>query len=197
MVQSINNNSVFGTQTARAAAVSSSAQANVADNTAKTSTDKKQDVFVKDETSKENAGIYEKPKKITTEELKSINAQQLSSFNKMLSDMLGAQVNNVSKALFDHINVSAEDKAKAQKAIADGGEYSVDAVSTRILDMAKSLSGGDESKFELLKNAVKKGFGEAGKQWGAELPEITTKTYDKVMQGFDDWEKELKGSAEK
>ncbi|MEG0338955.1 MAG: hypothetical protein RR573_03460 [Oscillospiraceae bacterium] len=197
MVQSINSNSVFGTQTARAAAVSSSAQANVADNTAKTSTDKKQDVFVKDEASKENAGIYEKPKKITTEELKSINAQQLSSFNKMLSDMLGTQVNNVSKALFDHINVSAEDKAKAQKAIADGGEYSVEAVSTRILDMAKSLSGGDASKFEMLKNAVKKGFGEAGKQWGAELPEITTKTYDKVMQGFDDWEKELKGSAEK
>ncbi|MEG0179307.1 MAG: hypothetical protein RR654_07100, partial [Oscillospiraceae bacterium] len=190
MVQSINSNSVFGTQTARAAAVSSSAQANVADNTAKTSTDKKQDVFVKDEASKENAGIYEKPKKITTEELKSINAQQLSSFNKMLSDMLGTQVNNVSKALFDHINVSAEDKAKAQKAIADGGEYSVEAVSTRILDMAKSLSGGDASKFEMLKNAVKKGFGEAGKQWGAELPEITTKTYDKVMQGFDDWEKE-------
>ncbi|MEG1699640.1 MAG: hypothetical protein RR271_08470, partial [Oscillospiraceae bacterium] len=82
---------------------------------------------------------------------------------------------------------------KAQAAISDGGEWSVNAVSERILDMAKSLSGGDASKFAELKNAVKKGFDAAEKAWGDKLPEISGKTYDKVMEGFDAWEKELSG----
>ncbi|MDF2948837.1 MAG: uncharacterized protein K0R07_858, partial [Sedimentibacter sp.] len=72
------------------------------------------------------------------------------------------------------------------------GEYSVDAVATRIMDMAKALSGSDKSKIPLLKDAVKKGFEAAGLELngGAGLPEICNKTYDEIMKRFDEWEKE-------
>lgn len=188
MIQQVNSNNIFTTQTALGTAANQAAQTTVAD---KINDKIKQDEFVKDATVKPDSGIYEKPKKITAQELKVINDQQSASFNKMISDMIGTQVNNVNKAMFSYINVSADEKAKAAASIADGGEYSVDAVSTRILDMAKALSGGDASKFDTLKNAVKKGFDEAEKQWGAKLPEISGKTYDKVMEGFDVWEREL------
>ena len=90
------------------------------------------------------------------------------------------------------LNVSVEDSQKAAEQIEEGGEYSVDAVATRIMDMAKALSGGDKSKISLLKDAVKKGFEAAGLEFndGAGLPEICNKTYDEIMKRFDEWEKE-------
>lgn len=90
------------------------------------------------------------------------------------------------------LNVRVEDSEKAAQAIADGGEYSIDAVATRIMDMAKALSGGDKSKLSLLRDAVIKGFEAAGMELngGAGLPEISYKTYDEIMKHFDEWEKE-------
>ena len=58
------------------------------------------------------------------------------------------------------------------------------------VDFAKALSGGDKSKIETLRNAFKEGFESAKEAFGGELPEISQQTYDKVMQGFDDWAKE-------
>ena len=83
--------------------------------------------------------------------------------------------------------VSAAAKEEAQAAIAEGGYWSVEKTSDRILDMAKALTGGDPSKIEDMRSAVEKGFKEATKAWGRDLPEISSKTYDAVMQKFDDW----------
>ena len=74
----------------------------------------------------------------------------------------------------------------AGRMIAPGGEWSPEVVAGNILDMAKALSGGDASKINLLKDAVKKGFAEAEKAWGGKLPSITDETYDLVMKGFDE-----------
>ncbi len=35
-------------------------------------------------------------------------------------------------------------------------------------------------------DTFKKGFSQAEKQWGGKLPDISQKTYDAVMKGFDD-----------
>ena len=40
---------------------------------------------------------------------------------------------------------------------------------------------------EKMRDAVTKGFKEATKAWGKELPEISQKTYDAVMKKFDDY----------
>ena len=67
--------------------------------------------------------------------------------------------------------------------------FSPEKTAERILNFAKSISGGDPSKIELLRSAVKEGFEEAEKILG-ELSEISKKTYELVMKGFDEWKGE-------
>ena len=87
-------------------------------------------------------------------------------------------------------NVDEAAIAQAKEDIAEGGYYSVEKTSERILDFAKALTGGDPSKIDAMRSAFEKGFGEATKAWGKDLPEISSKTYDAVMKGFDDWKNE-------
>ena len=65
--------------------------------------------------------------------------------------------------------------------------WGVNQTSERILSFAKALTGGDPDKIEEMREAFEKGFKEATKSWGKELPEISQKTYDAVMKGFDEW----------
>lgn len=133
---------------------------------------------------------YDKPKKLSAEQLKALSDQRIASFKNMVSNMLGKQVTTLNKALFEGITVSPEEQQAALEAISPGGEWSPEAVSENILNMAKALSGGDVSKLELLKNAVIKGFEAAETTWGGKLPSITDETYDLIMKGFDEWAKE-------
>ena len=74
--------------------------------------------------------------------------------------------------------VSADVKAQAQADIAEDGYWGVNQTSDRILDFAKALS---------VLEAFKKGFEQATKAWGDELPEISQKTYDAVVEKFNNW----------
>lgn len=86
-------------------------------------------------------------------------------------------------------------KAQAQKDIEKGGYWSVDETAGRILDFAKSLTGGDPDKIDTMIDAFKQGYEQATKAWGKDLPEISSKTYDAVMKGFDSWKEEAGVSA--
>ncbi|MGI6777222.1 MAG: hypothetical protein ACOX7R_04130 [Acetivibrionales bacterium] len=86
--------------------------------------------------------------------------------------------------------IDSKTRAEAEKMISDDGEWGVAAVSSRIVDFAKSLSGGDKSKIAELKDAIEKGFKAAEEALGGELPDICKKTYDEVMRQMDQWEKE-------
>lgn len=76
-------------------------------------------------------------------------------------------------------------KAQAQADVAEDGYWGVEKTSDRIIDFATALTGGDPSKIEDMRAAFKKGYEQAEKAWGGELPEISQKTYDAVMQKFD------------
>lgn len=76
-------------------------------------------------------------------------------------------------------------KAQAQEDVSEDGYWGVKQTSGRILDFATALTGGDPSKIEDMRVAFKKGYEQAEKTWGGELPEISKKTYDAVMAGFD------------
>lgn len=78
-------------------------------------------------------------------------------------------------------------RAQAQADIADDGYWGVDQTSDRILDFAKALSGNDPEKADLLLDAFKKGFKEATKSWGQDLPDISQHTYDAVVEKFNKW----------
>lgn len=81
-------------------------------------------------------------------------------------------------------------KLKAQEEISENGYWGVSQTSERILSFAKALTGGDPSKIEEMRAAFEKGFSQATKAWGQELPSISNDTYDAVMAGFDKWAEE-------
>ncbi|NDO47587.1 hypothetical protein [Clostridium sp. MD294] len=171
--------------------------------TTTSSTQVKQDTFVfsgsvSASTSKNNAieenknTTYEKPNKLSAQQLQALSDQRVASFKNMVQTMLGKQVKTLNKSLFEGITISPADKQAAIDAISPGGAWSPENVAGNILNMAKALSGGDASKIETLKNAVIKGFQAAEKEWGGKLPSITDETYDLIMKGFDEWANEGK-----
>lgn len=81
--------------------------------------------------------------------------------------------------------VDPEVKAQAEKDIAEDGYWGVAQTSDRIIDFATALTGGDPDKIEDMREAFKQGFEQATKTWGDELPEISKKTYEAVMEKFD------------
>ena len=83
------------------------------------------------------------------------------------------------------LEVDPETKAQAQKDIAEDGYWGVEATSQRIIDFANALTGGDPSKIDAMKDAFLKGFKQAEKTWGGKLPEISQRTYDAVLEKFD------------
>ncbi|MDE7445484.1 MAG: hypothetical protein K2N15_07275 [Lachnospiraceae bacterium] len=84
-----------------------------------------------------------------------------------------------------NFTVDAATKAQAQADIAEDGYWGVSQTSQRILDFATALTGGDPDKIEEMRAAFQKGFKQATKTWGGSLPDISQKTYDAVMKGFD------------
>lgn len=85
---------------------------------------------------------------------------------------------------------------EAEKAISKGGAYSVEAVSDRIMTMAKALAGDDKDKLQQMRDAVENGFAQAGLDFKrattCDLPQICQDTHDEIMRRFD----ELQGKTD-
>ena len=89
---------------------------------------------------------------------------------------------------------------EAQKAISDGGAYSISAVADRIFGMASKIANGDPEKLETMLAAVEKGFQEAGIEFNTStgasgLPDICSNTHDEIMKRFDDLKSQLTGGT--
>jgi len=116
--------------------------------------------------------------------------ERVESFRKMVEQLLGQQAERQGLAegwSFKDIEITDELRAEAQEMIDEGGYFSVEETAARILDFAVALTGGDPSKIELMRDAVQRGFDEAEKMFGGELPEISHETHAAVMRGFDEW----------
>lgn len=117
-------------------------------------------------------------------------SQQLRSLvEKMMSGQTDAygKANNMWQFLKSgNYTVDAATKLQAQKDISEDGYWGVKQTSSRILDFATALTGGDPSKIEDMRKAFEKGYKQAEKTWGGKLPDISQQTYDAVMKGFDD-----------
>lgn len=117
-------------------------------------------------------------------------AQMRSLVEKMMSQQGSAigQADDMWKFLASgKFTVSEAAKAQAQKDIAEDGYWGVAQTSDRILDFAKALSGNDPTKADELLAAFKKGYQQATGAWGKELPDISKRTYDAVVEKFDKW----------
>jgi hypothetical protein len=91
--------------------------------------------------------------------------------------------------------VDQETVDTAQEEISEDGYWGVTQSSDRIISFAKTLTGGDPSKINTMQEAFENGYKEATKSWGKALPEISSKTYDAVMEKFDIWRKESDTSS--
>lgn len=133
------------------------------------------------------------------EYLKRENQVQIDSFKSMVEDMFqkqGLAVKNSDDiwSMLASGNFSV-DKAAAQKAkdlISEDGYWGVDQTSDRIFQMAKALSGGDEKGMDEMLKAFEKGYKQATKTWGRQLPDISKQTYDAVHEKFKQYQESLK-----
>lgn len=86
------------------------------------------------------------------------------------------------------IEFTEEDVEQAKIDVAEGGYWSAEETSDRLVDFAKALSGGNPEKAEMLKEAFVAGFKEVEEMFGGELPELSYNTYDLTMSKFEAWE---------
>ena len=172
------------------------------------STDNKTDskTEVAKDKANESAAVYEpskadpaggkvqkyKPDAETVARLKAETDNQKAQLMELVRKMLVSQGNAQGKASDiwallreGKLNVDAATRDQAIKDIAEDGYWGVNQTSQRILDFATALTGGDPKKIDEMKAAFEKGFKMAEKTWGGKLPEISQKTRDAVLAGFD------------
>ena len=146
----------------------------------------KSDAAEKKQVAKYDAATIEKMK--AEAELKT--AQLRSLVEKMLLKQ-GQKFTTLADA-FDMIKegtieVDDETAAEAAKEVADDGYWGVEQTSERMFSFAKALAGNDPAKADSMLEALQKGYDEAAKQWGGELPEICQKTLEVTKKKLTDW----------
>lgn len=92
------------------------------------------------------------------------------------------------------VEVDAETAAQAKADISEDGYWGVNQTSDRLVSFAKALTGGDPDKIDEMIDAVKKGFEQATKAWGDDLPGICKQTLDATLDKLDEWKKSAAGS---
>ena len=130
--------------------------------------------------------------KTAVDKLKAEAEQRHANLRNMVKELLKRQGLTFKDVFEDGkvVKVDEQTRLEAQASIEEGGEFSVDAVATRIVDFAKAISGGDKAQIGKLKAAIEEGFKQAKEVFGGELPEISQKTYDEVMKRMDEWANE-------
>lgn len=85
------------------------------------------------------------------------------------------------------IKVDPSVSADAAKEIADDGYWGVEQTSERLFSFAKALSGNDPAHADTMMAAIKKGYEQATKSWGKDLPDICQRTLDSAMDKLTKW----------
>ena len=89
------------------------------------------------------------------------------------------------------VEVDKEARIEAKDLISEDGEFGVEKTSDRIFQFAIISAGNDKSKLDEIKTAIEEGFKMAEEVFGGELPEISSKTHDAIMNKLDSWAEEL------
>jgi hypothetical protein len=145
-----------------------------------------QDEFVKSDESAKKV-TYDKPKvdQATIEKLHQESDRAFNYLKQIVAQLLERQ--GLTFRDWSQVKVDEQARVEANALISEGGELSPEKVSDRIVEFAKAISGGDKGKIDTLRDAIDKGFEEAARILGGELPEVSQKTYDLVMEKLDNW----------
>lgn len=125
------------------------------------------------------------------EQMKKDLADRQNQLSSLVSEMLSKQAGTSNLAnLFSTDNlkkVSPADIAKAKEDISEDGYWGVKQTSQRLFDFASALAGDDVEKMKKMQAAMEKGFKQATKAWGQELPGICKDTMNAANKLFDDY----------
>lgn len=167
----------------------------------------------KKDTAASEGGVYEKSSAASTkttysnnkvssekraqivEQMKADQAKRQQQMADIVKQMMGKQADKYAQANDDmwkflakgNFTVDAETKKQAQADIAEDGYYGVNKTAQRIFDFASALAGDDVEKMKKMQAAFEKGYGQAAKAWGGDLPGISGQTRDAVNKMFDDY----------
>ncbi len=130
------------------------------------------------------------------EQLKADQAYRQQQLTDIVSKTLTGQSKSFGIATGDEfwrmfadgkVTVDAAAKAKAQEDISEDGYWGVKQTSERLFDFASALAGDNVEMMEKMQKAMEKGFGQATKTWGKELPSISKDTYDAANKLFEEY----------
>lgn len=157
-------------------------------------------VYEKTPSDSKDKGIYTSDKlKMTAEQraevvkqMKADQEKRQSQLVDLVNKMLGDQAKKFTEASDDFWATLAKggfsvDAAAKKEAISEDGYYGVKQTSERIFDFASALAGDDVEKMKKMEAAFEKGFKQATKAWGRDLPDISNKTYDAVKDMFSNY----------
>lgn len=80
-------------------------------------------------------------------------------------------------------------RKQAEEDISEDGYWGVKQTSQRLFDFASALAGDDVDKMKDMQAAVEKGYKEATKAWGRDLPSISNDTIDATNKLFEEYYK--------
>lgn len=198
-ISTINNDTVY-TSSAPAVNEQTSSVDSTSSSKAAESEAKKSETAAETVTPKQDdtAAVYDKTKlseddrKTVVAQLKADQEKRQSQLMDLVHNMLSTQTdmygkaNNIWRFLASgKFTVDAETKQKAQEAISEDGYWGVKQTSDRIVSFATALAGDDSDALEKMRDAFIKGYKQAEKTWGGELPDISKRTYDSVLEKLD------------
>jgi hypothetical protein len=120
----------------------------------------------------------------------SAHQERVDSFRRMVETLLNQQAERQGLSegwSIRDIEITDEMRAEASEMVAEGGYFSVEETAARMLDFAVALTGGDPAQIDVMRDAVQRGFDQAERMFGGEMPEISHQTLAAVMNGFDEW----------
>ncbi len=129
-------------------------------------------------------------------QLKADAEERKNQMMNLVQKTLSGQIGTFGKASGDDLwrtlasgkfAVDAATKAQAQEDISEDGYWGVKKTSQRLFDFASALAGDDVDKMKEMQAAMEKGFKQATKAWGRELPEISRNTLNAANKLFEDY----------
>lgn len=158
----------------------------------------------------DKAAVYEASKtdtkKIYKKDSETINRllQDAEQRKQQLKDLvertLGKQSEiftfaNFNKFVTGEATLTAEEIAQAKEDVSEDGYWGVEQTSERLYSFAYALAGGDPSKADDMMAAIEKGYEQATKTWGNELPEISKQTLEATREKIEAWKTANAGTA--
>lgn len=156
---------------------------------------KESDAVVYEKSESSEKTIY-KPDTALVEKLKADAEARTAQMRSLVEKMMMKQGQAVTGAM-DYlmalkngtVKVDAATSKQAQDDISEDGYWGVKQTSDRLVSFAKAVTGGDPSKADEMMKAIEKGFKQATKAWGGDLPDICQKTLEATREKVNEWKK--------